>query len=483
MVSAGLTQGIADAAGVSGGATPTADFADRLAYQGIKTASGVAANTTIGGADLGDALKSGGLSLATTMATQVLAKGIGDLAVDLKIDDGDIRKIIAHALAGCAAGQITKNCVAGAIGAGVQEAAGGAIGKLSDDIEQRIMLAGLSAAVATMVVGGDASAVNTANGIAQDAATYNRQLHVKEVQKLRELAPSYAKRQGISELVQALRDVDQTYYETHSGWDKDAQNFLRANASGYITIEGKEVLMFAVGEGNYANPTLLADTWNAFNREAALAYQQTPIKLKSERFETQQKVLEAYLTVVGMLPMGGSIIATLTRYDEAVRNGDTQTQRDIERMLPLELLPMVSSLGKLASGMKVAGKVEKAVEQITPDKLSYIEEPPFNPNGSVGAARTWSTKARIKYVDLPTEGKIRYVPEVDYTPSNPLPRGPNNGYIDRFGNEWTKGPSRTPGQAFEWDVQLSPQGKSQLGWASRDGKHLNVSLDGRITHK
>ena len=23
----------------------------------------------------------------------------------------------------------------------------------------------------------------------------------------------------------------------------------------------------------------------------------------------------------------------------------------------------------------------------------------------------------------------------------------------------------------------------QLGWASRDGKHINVSLDGKITHK
>ncbi|WP_349826528.1 polymorphic toxin type 17 domain-containing protein [Brenneria populi] len=46
-----------------------------------------------------------------------------------------------------------------------------------------------------------------------------------------------------------------------------------------------------------------------------------------------------------------------------------------------------------------------------------------------------------------------------------------------------KGPSRTQGQAFEWDVQLSERGKAQLGWANRDGKHLNVSLDGKITHK
>lgn len=43
-------------------------------------------------------------------------------------------------------------------------------------------------------------------------------------------------------------------------------------------------------------------------------------------------------------------------------------------------------------------------------------------------------------------------------------------FMDRFGNEWTKGPSRTAGEAFEWDVQL------------RDGGHWNVSLEGHITH-
>jgi len=39
------------------------------------------------------------------------------------------------------------------------------------------------------------------------------------------------------------------------------------------------------------------------------------------------------------------------------------------------------------------------------------------------------------------------------------------------------------GPTFEWDVQLSNTGRNQLGWASRDGSHLNISLDGRITHR
>ena len=110
--------------------------------------------------------------------------------------------------------------------------------------------------------------------------------------------------------------------------------------------------------------------------------------------------------------------------------------------------------------------------------LSNVKEPPFNPSVTGGAAQPWSTKGRIKYVGIPTKNKIRFVPGSNYLPGNPLPRGPNNGHPDKFGNEWVKGPSRTAGRAFEWDVQRSPKGKVQPGWATIDGSHLNISLDG-----
>ncbi|PIC05763.1 hypothetical protein CS060_03230 [Anoxybacillus flavithermus] len=92
-----------------------------------------------------------------------------------------------------------------------------------------------------------------------------------------------------------------------------------------------------------------------------------------------------------------------------------------------------------------------------------------------------SKKSVLKGAMLPTKGKIRYVPPKNWTPSQPLPRK-GGGHIDRFGNIWTKGPSRTKGEPFEWDVQLSKRGKQMLGHLSRDGSHLNVSLKGRITH-
>ncbi len=93
-----------------------------------------------------------------------------------------------------------------------------------------------------------------------------------------------------------------------------------------------------------------------------------------------------------------------------------------------------------------------------------------------------SRRGIIRGAQLPTSGRIRYVPPENWRPTQPLPRGPQNGYMDTFDNEWVRGPSRTLGQPFEWDVQLSRTGQAQLGWASRDGRYLNVSLDGHITH-
>jgi len=138
----------------------------------------------------------------------------------------------------------------------------------------------------------------------------------------------------------------------------------------------------------------------------------------------------------------------------------------------------IKDVGNSGQTQKTISPSTKAVPQVNP-----IDEPVFNPKGSVVSAHSWSITARIQYAKLPRQGRIRYIPPKNYSPSAPLPKGPNNGYLDKFGNEWTKGPSRTKGQEFEWDVQLSKTGREQLGWASRDGKHLNISIDGKITHK
>jgi hypothetical protein len=71
---------------------------------------------------------------------------------------------------------------------------------------------------------------------------------------------------------------------------------------------------------------------------------------------------------------------------------------------------------------------------------------------------------------LPTSGQVVFVPPKGWHPTEPLPRSPRGGYIDRRGREWAKGRSVTRGQHFEWDVQLP------------HGDHLNVDWEGEVTH-
>lgn len=101
--------------------------------------------------------------------------------------------------------------------------------------------------------------------------------------------------------------------------------------------------------------------------------------------------------------------------------------------------------------------------------------------GAAGGAARVSVKAMLKNLKLPITGKIRFIPRATDKLSRNILRK-EGGLVDKFGNIWKKGPSRTSGEAFEWDVQLSAKGKAMLGHLSRDGKHLNVSLGGKITH-
>jgi filamentous hemagglutinin len=81
----------------------------------------------------------------------------------------------------------------------------------------------------------------------------------------------------------------------------------------------------------------------------------------------------------------------------------------------------------------------------------------------------------------------RYVPPKRHNPNEALPlvrmRGGGKGFLDRYGNTWVRGETRTIGEDFEWDVQLATKWARQFNHCTRDGSHLNVSLEGRITHK
>ena len=124
--------------------------------------------------------------------------------------------------------------------------------------------------------------------------------------------------------------------------------------------------------------------------------------------------------------------------------------------------------------LRESNGTDAALEKI---KKKYANETSYG-KSSVNLSKKFVLKKNM----LPTTGKIRFIPSKDWTASQPLKKV-NGGFVDRFDNVWTKGPSRTAGEPFEWDVQLSKTGREKLGWLSRDNSHLNVSLKGEITHK
>lgn len=156
----------------------------------------------------------------------------------------------------------------------------------------------------------------------------------------------------------------------------------------------------------------------------------------------------------------------------------------------LSQLPKVGSDAQRLSPRVVARAMRErpqrpTVEISRVDRRFTIPERPAFMAGTAGAARPFTKAGTLKWYKLPTSGPIRFVPERSWIPTNDLKKkkiGKRTGLVDKFGNVWLKGPSRTSGEEFEWDVQLSESGKKQLGQWSRTGSHLNVSLEGKVTH-
>ena len=80
----------------------------------------------------------------------------------------------------------------------------------------------------------------------------------------------------------------------------------------------------------------------------------------------------------------------------------------------------------------------------------------------MGAAKPQTIAQRLKYAKLPTLGKIRFIPRKNYKPNEPLHKGPNNGYLDNFDNEWVKGPSRTAGKSLSGTFSYPNQERNNL---------------------
>ncbi len=72
VASAGVAEGINQYANIETGTS--ASFGDRLAYQGIKGATGTVVNTTVGGQDFDQALQSAALSATSAMDRRLYSR-------------------------------------------------------------------------------------------------------------------------------------------------------------------------------------------------------------------------------------------------------------------------------------------------------------------------------------------------------------------------------------------------------------------------
>ncbi|MBN5183287.1 DUF637 domain-containing protein [Serratia marcescens] len=424
--------------------------AQRVAGQSVISSS---LNTAINGGSFKDNLTN---ALLANIGSQVQAEGanlIGDNGQVLDIPG----RAVSHAVLAGVAAEIDKgNAKGAAAGALAAELAGVILGdniikpeEWQKKSEQQAQMARvLGAAAGAVFTGKSDGAYSGATG-GENAFRYNYLSHKQ--QELME-----------KDLAAAKSPLDKALVLASWGITSHTQDgaFAAGVVSG-IPVEISDTVDGLVAVAS--NPREAADALIALIKN-------------DERFSIiGESVKQEYL---------GRVEAFKTKYEHAGIDGAYGAGLEFGKltMAGLGLFAGVAGAGKL--GVKITTNAIKASEKAAlKGPLAYVDEPFFNPYGTLSSGQVWSIKGRMKHVQLPNEGKIRFVPDSNYKPTNPLPRGPNKGYIDKFGNEWTKGPSRTKGQEFEWDVQLSPTGKAQLGWASRDGKHLNVSLDGKITHK
>jgi len=111
------------------------------------------------------------------------------------------------------------------------------------------------------------------------------------------------------------------------------------------------------------------------------------------------------------------------------------------------------------------------------------DEPPFDPKGTVGAARLWTVARRLEHAGLPAEGPYAFRPGKRYHPSQPLRRGDRGWFLDEYGNEWVKSwKLGSTGGEWHWDVIFGRRPPAHFRAVSKSGLHINVTPDGRIDH-
>ncbi len=250
-----------------------------------------------------------------------------------------------------------------------------------------------------------------------------------------------------------------------------------ADYFGNSYVSGGMAFVISISN-NVPNPLATMDPTAAMPRARAMA------QGIAQKYEDTARVYREH----GAANVPAEVLGT-NKLVEAIYNVDLSTGEEVgetfDRLVHggdglknnLETFVAIGSLG--------TGLVRQAPKGVLDDVVRSADRD-FAP-GSLNAAKSWTQSSRLRAYqtdyNLPIRrGYARYIPPESWSPNQALPRGTRGGFIDKFGNEWVQGPSRTPGQAWEWDVQLGRNANAYFREKARGGTHVNVSWDGEITH-
>jgi len=362
------------------------DITARVAGQSL-ISSGV--NTAIYGGSFSEKLTT---ALLSNVAGQLQAEGahwLGDRAPIL----GDAGKALSHAVLAGVTAELARGDARGAVvGALAVELAAVTLGENTIKAEewqrkseQQAQLARvLGAAAGAVFTGKPEGAYSGATG-GENAYRYNYLSHKQ--QELME-----------KELAAAKSPLDKALVRANWGITSGTQNgaFAAGVVSG-IPVEINDTvdgLVAVAGSPREAADALIALIKN------------------DDRFSIiGESVKQEYL---------GRVEAFKTNYENAGLDGAYGAGLEFGKltMAGLGLVAGAAGAGKL--GVKITTNTLKAAEKAAlKGPLAYVDEPFFNPYGTLSSGQVWSIKGRMKHVQLPNEGKIRFVPDSNYKPINP----------------------------------------------------------------
>ncbi len=187
MVSAGLTDAAIGATDLANTDLSTQTAMQTVSYKlqtGLISASvNAAVSTAINGGDFGEQLFDGWTNAMVMAGLAGVQQRIGDFAQANDIDEGALSKVLAHAVAGGIAAQISGGDFAGgALSGGLSEVLGGAIGKSELDPARQAELQNLIALTVVLITTeGDTKTASLAGNIAGSAHENNYLKHQEAV--------------------------------------------------------------------------------------------------------------------------------------------------------------------------------------------------------------------------------------------------------------------------------------------------------------